>query len=216
MIGTTVVYTAVFGGYDYVRPSKNKEDGVDYVLLTDEVTESDGWQRRYPNRVFRNNPRKESRRCKILTFRYFPEADFTIWHGGNIQLKQKPSIVIDEMLKDADIAVFKHPHRNCLYQEARICMDWRLDNPGIIDRQMRKYRLEEYPANHGLSTCWFIIRRNTEKVRWFDSLWWQEVYNHSIRDQLSFDYIRWKTGLKVRWIPGDLLNHPWIARFSHK
>lgn len=210
----TTVYTAIFGDYDNLKVPTVVELGISYVVLTD-------WKKALPypwlaRAVSRKHAdaRRESRRYKLLAHQFFPDADITLWHGGNIQLRQKPRIMVEDMLGDADIAAFKHPHRDCLYDEAKICLDWKLDEPGRINRQMNKYRNEGFPEHFGLTACWFMIRRNTKVVQEFCDLWWSEL--DSVRDQLSFDYVRWKTGIRVKWIPGCLIGHPWLARYNHK
>ena len=206
------VYTAIFGNYDNLKAPSVVERDADYVFLTDwEKAVPAPWQKRIVKRKFKDN-RRESRRCKILAHEFFPGP--TIWHGGNIQLNQLPSVVLEKMLGDAEIAAFRHPHRSCLYEEAEICKDWKLDSAEKIDKQMARYRREGFPAKFGLTACWFLIRRNTDRVREFDNMWWKEL--SSIRDQLSFDYVRWKTGMKVKWLNGCLISHPWFKRYTHK
>lgn len=208
------VYTSIFGNYDDLRAPLAVDNAVDYVFLTDwQKSAPFPWQQRLVSRKHIDN-RREARRCKILSHRFFPDSDITIWHGGNIQLGQLPGILVSKMLGDADIAAFAHPHRNCAYKEAKICLDWKLDNERKIKYQMRRYWNEGFPENYGLTACWFLIRRNTPRVNNFNELWWSEL--SSVRDQLSFDYVRWKTGMKVQWIPGDLITHPWFKRYEHK
>lgn len=208
------VYTSIFGNYDDLHAPEAVEKGIDYIFLTDwSKSVPFPWVTRTVSRKHIDN-RRESRRCKILSHRFFPKSNVTVWHGGNIALRQLPTIMVNKMLGDADIAAFKHPHRKCAYKEAELCIDWKLDSEKRIKSQMRRYWKEGFPENYGLTACWFMIRRNTPEVNDFNEMWWSEL--DSVRDQLSFDYVRWKTGMKVKWLKGDLVNHPWFRRFKHK
>lgn len=210
---TNRVYTAIFGKYDKLRSPTVVNHTWDYVVISDwDAIDMVGpWLNRKIKPTL--EPRRESRKQKILC--PFPDAQFTVWHGGNIQLKVDPDKFIS-LLGNDDIMAFKHPHRKCLYQEAKICKDWKLDDSGIIDAQMSRYQKEGFPSNYGLTSCWFLVRRNNERVREFNHMWWNEVSRGSVRDQLSFDYVRWKTDIKMNWMDGDLINHPWFGRYNHK
>lgn len=211
---TNSVYTAIFGGYDKVRTPPVVNQLWDYVLFSD--LDNTEIPRPWINSHIQSNlsNQRKSRRYKILSHESLPDAKITIWHGGNIVLNVDPDKILE--MFDSDIMVFSHPHRNCLYKESDICKSWKLDDKETIDAQMKRYAAEGMPQNYGLAACWFVMRRNTEAVREFNNLWWAEVEKGSVRDQLSFDYVRWKTGIRVQYLDGDLINHPWFRRFNHK
>jgi hypothetical protein len=135
-------------------------------------------------------------------------------HGANAQLLVNPVDLIKKFLL-SDIAAFLHPHRNCVYKEATVCKQLKKDTAYHIDRQMLRYMQENYPDNYGLHACGLLLRRNTETVQSFEKLWWDEVSQYSYRDQLSFDYIRWKTRIIVTPIPGDIFNNPYLRVNLH-
>ena len=64
-----------------------------------------------------------------------------------------------------------------------------------------KYKKEDFPDNNGLVESCLIIRKHNEKevieqmVKWYD-----QIEKYSLRDQLSFNCISWKTGIKVKYI----------------
>ena len=69
----------------------------------------------------------------------------------------------------------------------------RKDNSDIIDKQMEAYKKEGMPLKFGLPQSGIIIRKhNDEKCKKLMEAWWQEIKNHSKRDQLSFTYALWK------------------------
>ncbi|NIP51916.1 MAG: DUF616 domain-containing protein, partial [Aliifodinibius sp.] len=144
--------------------------------------------------------RKTSRYYKILAHEHFPEADYTIWHGGWLQIIKDPTGLL-KFLKDNDIAMEPHRERGCIYAEANTCIQRRLVNPMRAREQMKAYRDDGYPANNGLTSAFLIVRKNTEKIAEFENFWWEQVDTYTVRDQLSLCYALWKTGVAYDKLP---------------
>lgn len=206
------VYTANFGDKEAFTPIV-VNNNVDYIYFTDKDINLDVWQVVKTERFF-VDPRLESRFYFDRSIRTLPDYDITVMHGANAQLAIDPLELIESFLK-SDIAAFKHPHRNCIYKEAEGCKRMSKDNPETIDTQIQHYREIGFPENYGLHACGLLIRRNTQAVNEFEELWWKEVVNGSFRDQLSFDYIRWKTGIEVSDIPGSIFNNLYMRVNRH-
>ena len=69
---------------------------------------------------------------------------------------------------------------------------------------MERYIKEGYPSNNGLITSPIIFRKHNEKdcIETMEE-WWTEIKHNSRRDQLSFNYVAWKTDFKFNYIPDD-------------
>lgn len=154
---------------------------------------------------------------KILAHTYF-SSQFTIYVDGNIFLNVPPSKLISELLGEADMALFRHPWRHCLYQEhepakQRILPPYK----ALIDEQVVRYRQEGMPANFGLAECGLLIRRNNAITAEFNDRWWAEICRYSNRDQMSFPYVLWKMKdrIKVNLIPGNVRKHPYFKYVNH-
>lgn len=154
---------------------------------------------------------------KVLAHKYF-SSEFTIYVDGNILLNAPPSKLLAEMLQDADMALFKHPFRNCLYQEhgpakQRVLPVFR----PLMDEQVLNYRHEGMPADFGLGECGMLIRRNNAATAEFNERWWAEICRYTNRDQMSFPYVLWKMKdrIKVKFIPGNVRNHPYFKYHLH-
>ena len=69
----------------------------------------------------------------------------------------------------------------------------------IIDFVHTRYLDEGFPSeNFGLHETGVLVEKNNESVSEYNEKWWKEVRCNSVRDQLSFDYIRWKTDKEIR------------------
>jgi hypothetical protein len=49
-----------------------------------------------------------------------------------------------------------------------------------------------------------ILRRHTDAIRHLNEAWWNEIVRGSRRDQLSFNYVAWKLGLRYATFPLSL------------
>jgi hypothetical protein len=190
-----VVYTAIFGEYDQLRPAAF--NGVRHVCFTDKPQGAEGWEEiKVERQLF--NPKRESAMYLALAHRWLSNIEVSIYHGGNGQLKIDP-YEIAIALGDADIAAMKHPCRDCVYDEGAIVMEHKNVNLFRARNQMALYRREGYPPHNGLAASAILVRRHTEAVGRFNDLVWSLVCKYTPRDQLAIDYAIWKTG--IVWQP---------------
>jgi hypothetical protein len=191
------VLTSITGGKDRLRDDQIVGEGR-FIAYVSEPCQSTVWEERPAYDRFRSD-RRNSRAPKILTH-LFCDTECSIWIDGNIALRTDPASLAEKWLADHDFAVIRHPDRQCLYAEAAVCLELGLDDPDVINEQIRKYAANGYPHDQGLPECNVIIRRHTPKVIEFNNTWWSEYCAHSVRDQLSFMYAANKTGLGISWI----------------
>jgi hypothetical protein len=145
-----------------------------------------------------------TREYKIVLFN--GKAIYTAYSPTSVNQGFKFSIekLVQLYLSDCDLALFEHSERHCIFEEANVCINRRLDNPEIIRKQINRYHQEGYPANAGLGECTILLRRHTPEIIEFNECWWQEILNGSKRDQISFQYVINKLQLKHRYFPGHL------------
>lgn len=193
------VITSICGGKDGLFEGNKKGDAKWYAFLDHTMMKASSDWKIYPAYIRFSSPRRNSRVPKILSHQ-FCDTKYSIWIDGNIKLLVTPEYLVDKYLKDHDIAVFKHPNRNCIYDEAMVCAKARLDDPEVIIEQVAKYEKEGFPKKNGQGECGMIIRRHTPKIEMFNNLWWSEYCRHSVRDQISFMYAVDKLGIRVNFI----------------
>lgn len=197
-----IVLTSVTGGKDNLIHDQVKGKAK-WTAFTDFDFKSDTWERQQAYDKF-TSPRRNSRVPKILTHQ-FVDTDYSLWIDGNLKLLIPPEELLI-YLKDHDIAMFKHPTRDCLYDEAMECARQRLDDPETIINQVKKYEVEGFGKNRGLCEGGFILRRHTERVERFNNAWWSEYSRHSVRDQVSMFYALDKAGLTINQIDLQFIN----------
>jgi len=195
-----VIYTVIFGKYDVLKKPKIINDKIKYVCITDKRKKCHPWEIRIVKPEY-ENLRRESRKYKILSHRFFKEYDYSIYLDGRFTITSDLSKYIEDWLGKNDLAVLKHPKRDCLYMEAKACIEGGLDDSLLIQEQIKRYRKEGYPEHNGLTAPGFIIRKHTKKIQKFNEMWWNEVKNFSFRDQISFCYVIFKYNLNYSIIP---------------
>lgn len=195
------VLTSITGGKD-TPVEKQKKGNAEFVCYTDVPFETKTWNLKPAYKRF-IDPRRNSRAPKLLSHQY-TGSEYSIWIDGNMSLLKPPEELIARYLQDHDMAVFKHPLRDCIYGEAMKCATAGLDDPEIIIEQVSTYEKAGYGKNKGLCECGFILRRHTSKVKEFNNAWWSEYTRHSVRDQISFMYAVDSVGIRV-----NMINEPW-------
>ena len=190
-----VIYTCITGAYELLDDPFVVSPGYDYVCFTnyDEI-QSNVWQiRPIPEELNGLSEVKKQRCIKINPHKYLPEYDFSIWVDGSVKLRKDVNEFVENNCKNSHIFIPTHPARNCIYKEADACIRMKKDTAANIEPQINRYKKEEFPKNFGLVQSNIILRYHNEPdcIKLMET-WWEEVKNGSHRDQLSFDYARWK------------------------
>jgi len=201
--GEGIVYTANFGNYDNLLLPEHC--GFTHIHLTDEGAIGSKYQ---------ELPQVRARMCKVLSHKLFPDYKYTIWHDASIEFKLDPAALVC-YLGDNDIALMAHPERDCIYDEATAVVEMGKERASIVSEQMEHYKAEGYPEHNGLVATGVIVRKHTAKMEQFNNAWWAEIGRYSVRDQLSFNYVCWKMGIKYDVIPGNLWDNKWFVWHGH-
>jgi len=210
-----VVYTALFGNYDTLLPPLFIDSEWQYIVFTDRGFDAPApWQVRVVAPRPHPDARKASRYYFDQSCLVLPEAEYTVMHGANAQLTCPPSFLLSFLGKNG-IAAFKHPHRESVYEEPAVCELLGMDTMAIMQPQVQRYRDEGF-SGIPFSTCILLIRYNTLALDEFEEMWWGEVEAGSCRDQLSFDYCRWKLSMPISYIPGDCFKSPFFIVHNHQ
>lgn len=192
-----LVYTAIFGGRDVVRAPY--ADRFDWRCLTDSRELADMPGIVYMEPPVAGDPVRSARMVKTHPHTLFPEYKRWIWMDGNVGIRDG---VTEEQLCQipGPLAVPTHPHRDCLYHEAWVCIDRDLDDPRLITKQMLIYLERGYPAKAGLGETGVLVRDNTPEINAFCDFWWREIVYGSRRDQLSFNYAAWRLKQSLQYM----------------
>ena len=204
-----VVYTALVGEYDYLRPVPKGLTDIDFVCFADEglseaYCQRKGWSlRRLPKGT--DSSRKVCRQLKSMPQRYFGEYDVSVWLDSNISFKRSIGELVDEFISSKSLVRgFRHPSRICAYSEAKECIRQGKDTEENLRSMVDHMRFSGFPKNHGLTETNVIFRKHHIKnVQALNKDWSYFLSGFTIRDQISFDYLCWHHGIDVWYFSGS-------------
>jgi hypothetical protein len=204
-----IVYSAIAGDYDV--PAATAAPGV--VLFSDKPI--DGRQTR-PFDDVRGDPVRTAKKPKVLPHIYLA-GEWSIWVDGNIRLLADPRDLVAEVEASGRlIGAFRHPLRTNLYDEALRCISAAKDDAELIMAQIGRYRSQGYPPDGGLAECNVLVRKHGHSdVAAAMRCWWNEIEAGSRRDQISFNYALWRTGIGYHELAGGTLDVRTDPRFLY-
>lgn len=220
MTGKTLVYTAICGDYDRLKPQAAQSIDCDWVCFTDAPTAPVGdWQISHIHGGSALSSRTKSRYLKIQNHELFPGGwsdlggefghvhyEHTVWIDGSMQIMD--STFIEEVLASigsSGWSIFRHPVRNCVYEEAACAGNMIKYQGQPMRQQAAAYRRIGYPAHNGLYACGVIARSSrAHQLASINALWWRESLKWSELDQISIPVVLWRLGLQVDIIPARL------------
>jgi len=209
------VYTVITGNRDPLR-NEQVTDGADFICFTDNSNlKSNVWKIRRACNLF-VDPSRNAKVHKVLAHKYLDGYKYVLWMDANISLIVPAKILVSKYLRKNNIALFRHnTGRNCIYDEANVCMNLKLDSIDLIKEQIFHYKKEGYPEHNGLFECTILLRKNCDEVKKFNNFWWVEICRYSKRDQLSFNYSLYKLGIKVGVMKGNIIDNKYFQKFLH-
>lgn len=198
------VYTAITDRRDTLHPEQCFE-GADFWCYADERSRS----RRTGSWVYRDvapsgDPRRIAKAPKVLAHHFLADYDYSLWMDGACRLLCPVESLIRTYLVDADVALFKQPDFDCLYDHADFCMRASLGDPADISAQIKRYWEAGFPAHAGLYEGGVILRRHSALVVTWEKIWWEEIVRGSVRDQLSLPVSLRAAGLTPALFPGSI------------
>jgi len=194
-----MIYAAVFGKKSNFKMPKLADPNVERILYTDlGVFEPHVFYDVKKMRLDHLDPVRRNRFVKIcIPDEIFDNYEYSLY----LDYKHPTGIDFDHLLgcvgPDSDFLISKHRKRTCVYDEGRKCIDLGKGNKKDILKQLDSYRKDGYPINNGLYAAYWLFRRHTKRLKEFMKLWWNQVEEHSFRDQISLPYVAWKYDMKI-------------------
>jgi hypothetical protein len=213
-----VVYTCLFGHSELFNDFEYERDGIDFICFTDDPElRSDFWKiELVPRKAL--DPARAAKKIKSSPHIYLAQYDQSLYVDNVVRLKVRPARLFEEYLAPATspLVCFRHPERDCVYDEARAVLSIDFDTPERVNPQMALYRHLGYPAHNGLAKSTLLLRRHQDPaLQRVMNAWREQVFCHSRRDQLSLPPVCWLENFQIEYIPlnfaaHDLLDWPVI------
>lgn len=220
-----VVASAIFGNFDEVNEPKNisehSKQTVCFLMFVDEETEkylrSSGrlgtskkiglWRIIVAHNLPYTDARRTGKIPKLLLHRMAPNARYSIWLDGKLELVVDPYQILERFLwrNNATFAISKHYRRFDVFVEAEANKAAAKYDNASIDFQIEFYKKEgltpyteaKLPLISDVPEGCVIIREHVPISNLFTCLWFNEVDRFTSRDQISFSTVRDKFLSKV-------------------
>ncbi|KAH0704777.1 hypothetical protein KY285_019055 [Solanum tuberosum] len=222
-----VVASAIFGAFDLIRQPKNTSEyakkNVCFYMFVDEQTEAflrnsselnssmriGLWRIVVVHNLPYDDPRRNGKVPKLLLHRLFPNARYSLWIDGKLELVVDPYQILERFLwrKNASFAISRHYKRFDVFVEAEANKAAAKFDNASIDFQVEFYKKEgltpysrvKLPITSDVPEGCVIIREHIPISNLFTCLWFNEVDRFTPRDQISFAIVRDKIMSKTNW-----------------
>ena len=211
------IYTVLFGDYDVLNelPSRITSD-IDALCFTDDpALTSSTWTVVCVQPSIPGDPIRSQRLVKILGNEILANYDETLYVDNSVVLNADPRNVLDDWLRDCDLAMPLHSFHETVADEFDAVVEHQLDSPARVAEQRAHYS-EWFPDALNSDAIWtaIIARKNSPAVRDFQMIWATNVLRYSRRDQLSVGVAIESSHVTVSFIELDNHNsalHRWPA-----
>lgn len=206
-----VVYTCVFGRYDFVLPPKCIEPDTDYILICDDANwRVRGWTTWVVDPQDWGGAILANRYHKFFAHVLFPRSDYSCYIDGNSHIVGPLEPLMRAFIDSgACLGLQKHGYRTSLKAELEACRELgKLAEPSVADAEYTSYLEEGFDDTLPLTGNNVLLRRHDHvTLPVAMELWWTCFKRYKTRDQLSLPYVRWKTGLTCHYF-GFVFNDP--------
>ncbi|WP_096964218.1 glycosyltransferase domain-containing protein [Escherichia coli] len=193
-----VIYTAVTGHYDELG-NVYEEPSVDYICFTDynfTGTVPKPWKQiKLPPSNF--SDKDLARYCKLNPHVLLPQYQHSLWIDGNIRIKGKIRNFIIDILSKHRIAAYEHWWRDKTEQEFHECARSGFDPAWKLYKQIERYKHEGYTSSDFFENNILMRNHMESDIIKMHEIWWGEYISGGKRDQFSFTYAAYKSGVNI-------------------
>lgn len=212
-----LLYQSLFGDGDEIHPIVPQTLNFDYRLFSDKFHTTIGDTRviniskiqdtMYNSRHFKIDPKINFySRCIYL------DASFEIIDPNFIEF-------MTNLLIDKQFVFFKHPWRDCIFDEVLECNKINKYNLKLLNSRRDYYLKINFPKHYGLYCGGCFSFKNNYLTKKIQKEWWEETIKTGMMDQVSLPYVLWKNNIKKEQISVIDLNiyiNNYIKYFPHK
>jgi len=219
-VADIAVYTAVFGGYDFVPvPRRRRRDSlVDFICFVErEDRVRRGWRSVVVDpRELGGTPTLANRALKLFGHEALSGYEAVLYVDGNIAVTGDPVEFVDAVLADHGLALSEHPRRSCVYDELAQCRKQNFITAEEFEDHLQHLRALGVPRNLGLTENSIVARRVGDRAVQ-DALAevGKAVQRGPRRDQLHMQPILWSRRVGYRRVQRQELR-TMFRQFPHR
>jgi hypothetical protein len=210
---TCAVITANLGGFDPELEWAPQIPPPGWTLERRQFNDAN-----FPPRAKAMTSRLQPGILKMFGWQVLPGFDAYIWVDTSRTVTDPGFCAwMIESLGDADLALFRHPLRKTVAQEARYMLDKMADprrrssryllsryEGEWIEKQLAAIQADTAYKDEILYASTALIYRPTARVQHAFTEWWHHKTRYLLHDQLALPYVVWKHGCRVNVIEEDI------------
>lgn len=212
-----IVYTCCYANYEGLKEPEVVDPSVRYIAFTDNPNlRSEHWEICVLN-DYLGSFRRTSRLPKLLPHLYLPDHDFSIYIDASFGWKAPDArAMITACLEDREIGLYRHKHRDCVFEEIDLCEQLGIERPELLAFYREHYADLQLPTHAGLYENGLIVRKNTPAISALNEAWWC-IYRGE-RDQLALMSALHTTGTPVNAIKQgkQIRKGPYLSYAQHE
>jgi hypothetical protein len=224
----TLIYTVITGNYDTIKQPLVVEEGVEYVLYTNnrEIRDTGVWRvvqipsEQWQGRAERENNILLSRKVKMLPHVYLPEeCELSIYVDADMLIKGPLTELLKHLREETLFAACRHSYCGSVREEIEDLVAKGMVDATQIENQWQHYIEWGFKDDLGISENGLLIRRhNDARVAQLMELWWEEYQNGCLRDQVSLMPCIYRTNFMpyFQFIEMDIRNNNFMEVMRHK
>lgn len=186
-------------------PSNGGFAGIDYYAFSDRQLDTKVWQPRSLYNFSTDTKwasRRNAKLAKVLGWLLVPGYDYYIWHDNYCDLQMDPGQLVEQYLNNYDIALFKHPARDCSYLEAyEIAKEADIHENAL--GAVNFLIANQWPEHSGLFELSSFVYANNTRVQQAFLCWWELLCKYTSRDQVLFPYVVKQHQIRYNYLPGS-------------
>ncbi len=216
---TVAVVSSLYGdAQDRFGPQPDQTVDAEWIMVTDLETPADPGPWR-----FVHEPRTElgpRMAAKLAKFRpdLYTDARTVVWMDAAARFRDRHGLERLLEWSRGRICQWRHPYRDCLYDEAEASRDvWKYGHQNL-EGQVAAYRKARMPEHWGMWATGVIVRRclaedfyDGTSLERFGDAWLTEQFRWSDQDQVSEPYCCWSQGLRPHELPHSIFDNPAIS-----
>ena len=223
----TFIYTVITGNYDTIKQPFVVEEGVEYVLFSNnlEIIDAGVWKvvqipsEQWQGRTERENNILLSRKVKMLPYVYLPEeCEFSIYVDADMLIQGPLTELLKHLHEDTLFAACRHSYCGSVKEEIEDLVAKGMVDATKIENQWQRYVEWGFKDELGISENGLLIRRhNDARVAQLMELWWKEYQNGCLRDQVSLIPCMYRTGFMpyFQFVEKNIRDNEYLEVLKH-
>ncbi len=216
-----LVYTAMFGNYDFVLPPMAQTSDCEFHIFTDDAAlQVDGWHTHIVDLSQFISGKHANLHFKSCVFDELPDFDISLYVDANVRILGPLDHLFTQFEQSgAGIGVYRHPLRNSVEEEVNHCLFVAgkvADCPELHD-QIAYQKEQGFKDDVGLIEATIIFKNHNDPSLVVAMRMWESGFNRfGTRDQFGLPFVLWKAGTNIWYQDHNFREpNPYFGLYPH-